>query len=70
MNYGPSYPCITRLPLVYGMVTVPSQHQFGVLGDVLLDEMLQQSLHNLCEILQLVMKSYGEKASHVATIPL
>lgn len=48
----------------------PSQHEFGVLGHVLLHEVLQQTLHDFSEILQFVVKSHGQETGHVSSVPL
>lgn len=49
---------------------VPAQHEFGVLGDILLDQVLQQSLHDLGEILQFVVQGHGEQTGNVAPVSL
>ena len=55
---------------VLSVETLPSQHELGVLGGVLQDEVLQQGLHHLREVLQLVVERHGEQAGHVAAVPL
>lgn len=49
---------------------VPTQHEFGVFGNVLLHQVLQQALHDLGEVLQFVVEGHGEQAGHVATVSL
>lgn len=53
-----------------GLFPIPAQHEFGVLGDVLLHQVLQQRLHDLGEVLQLVVQRDGEQTGHVAAVPL
>lgn len=49
---------------------IPAQHKFGVLGNVLLNQVLQQTLHDLSEILQFVMESHGEQTGHITPVSL
>lgn len=49
---------------------IPAQHELGVFGDILLHQVLQQTLHDLCKVLQLVVQSYCEQAGHVAPVSL
>ena len=49
---------------------VPAQHEFGVFGNVLLHQVLQQTLHDLREVLQLIMQSHGQQTGHVSPVPL
>lgn len=49
---------------------VPAQHEFGVFGHILLHEVLQQTLHDLGEVLQFIVQRHGEQTSNVATVSL
>lgn len=49
---------------------VPAQHQFGIFGDILLHQISQQGLHDVREVLQLIVECHSEKWRHVATVPL
>lgn len=49
---------------------VPAQHQFGIFGNILLHQISQQGLHDIGEVLQLIVERHSEKWRHVAAIPL
>ena len=46
----------------------PAEHKFGILGDVLLHQIIKQRFQNVCEVLQLAVQSYCEQRCHVGTI--
>lgn len=52
------------------MRDVPAQHQFGIFGNILLHQIPQQGLHDVGEVLQLVMECHSEQWRHVAAVPL
>lgn len=56
----------TRGPLLH----LPAQHELWVLGNILLDQVLQESLHHLGEILQFVVQRHGEQTGHVTSVSL
>lgn len=49
---------------------IPAQHKFRVLGHVLLDQVLQQGLHDLSKVLQFVMEGHSKKTSHITAVSL
>lgn len=48
---------------------LPSQHQFGVLGDVLLHQVVQESLEDVCEVFQLAVQRHRQEGGHVSPVP-
>lgn len=40
---------------------VPAQHQFGIFGDILLHQIPQQSLHDIGEVLKLIVERHSQK---------
>lgn len=53
-----------------GLSHIPAKHKFGVLGNILLHQVLQQTLHDLSEILQFIVQGHGEKTGDVTPVPL
>lgn len=49
---------------------VPAQHEFGIFGNILLHQIPQQGLHDVGEVLQLVVECHGEQWRYVAAVPL
>lgn len=54
--------------MMFSPLSSPSQHEFGVLGHILLHQVIQQSFEDVCEILQLAMKSHGQQRGHVGPV--
>lgn len=53
----------------YRSSTSPSEHQSGVLGHVLHHQVIEQSLQDVSEVLQLPMQGHGEQGGHVGPVP-
>lgn len=49
---------------------IPAKHKLGVLGNILLDQVLQQTFHDLSEILQFVMKGHGKQTGNITSVSL
>lgn len=47
----------------------PPQHEFGVLGHILLHQVVKQSLEDVCEVLQFTVKGYSQQRGYVGPVP-
>lgn len=47
---------------------LPSEHQFGVLGHVLLHQVIEESFEDVREIFKFSMKRHGEQGGHIGSV--
>jgi len=55
-------------PSPHGLAS-PPEHQFGVLGHVLLHQVVEQRLQDVREVLQLAVQGHGQQGRHVGPVP-
>lgn len=51
------------------MLLLPSQHQFGVFGHILLHQVVEESFKDVGEILQLAVQGHCQQGGHVGSVP-